>query len=72
MGNKGVLHVKYNDIEVNTNFIAKSAPSKESIYDLQGFAQQEGAYKLINALYENDDNIKRLLDIADIYCPLVK
>ena len=71
MGNKAYC-LMHKDIIVNTNFIAKSAPSRESIYDLQGFAQQKGAYKLINALYEDDPDIKRLLDIADIYCPLVK
>ena len=40
MGNKGVICLKHKDIVVNTNFIAKSAPSRESIYDLQGFSQQ--------------------------------
>jgi hypothetical protein len=72
MGNKGIYCVMHNNIVVNTNFIAKSAPSKESIYDLQGFAQQKDAYKLINDLYEFDIKIKNLLDKADIYCPLVK
>ena len=34
-----VMYNGYNEeIVVNTNFIAKSAPSKDNIYDLQGFA----------------------------------
>jgi hypothetical protein len=71
MGNKAYC-VKYKSIIVNTDFICKSAPSKDSLYDLEGFSLQDNAEKFINALYLNDPDIHELLKKADVRCPLVK